>query len=208
MKYLTVIIFFAAIAVIFASRTKRRVQAPTKSDMHSWAMQTNILIDRYNNLNRVFAVNLSKMNNLAVLKEDAEALKEIGFTAERFDEAALKAKEALDLAVSSLSKEEAGLFPERLSEIEQCVEEMQTESDFLESIQVKDCRDELRNRSQEHADPKADDEFNFFCGCYTIEETEKRYKALVKAFHPDTGHGDEAYFQRLQNAYEEKRKSL
>lgn len=44
--------------------------------------------------------------------------------------------------------------------------------------------------------------FSFFEGCKTKAEADKRYKALAKAFHPDTGCGDENMFNKMKEEYD------
>lgn len=48
---------------------------------------------------------------------------------------------------------------------------------------------------------------SFFSGCHTKEEVAKRYKALVKVYHPDSGVGDEDTFKKIKDEYEKLRKS-
>lgn len=50
---------------------------------------------------------------------------------------------------------------------------------------------------------RKNNEMDFFVGCQTKEEIQRRYKALSKAYHPDVG-GDTETFQKLQNQYQEK----
>lgn len=42
----------------------------------------------------------------------------------------------------------------------------------------------------------------FFLGCNTEEELNKRYKSLCKVYHPDMPTGEEETFKRLNNEYE------
>ena len=44
-------------------------------------------------------------------------------------------------------------------------------------------------------------ENDFFKGCNTKEEYEKRYKALLKIYHPDSGCGNSEVFIKIQNQY-------
>lgn len=44
--------------------------------------------------------------------------------------------------------------------------------------------------------------FSFFEGCKTKAEADKRYRALAKAFHPDTGCGDESMFNKMKEEYD------
>lgn len=46
--------------------------------------------------------------------------------------------------------------------------------------------------------------YNFFKGCTTIEQCKKRYHALSRAFHPDTGNGDEEIMKKLNEEYDKK----
>lgn len=48
----------------------------------------------------------------------------------------------------------------------------------------------------------------FFAGCDTPDKLEKRYKALCKSYHPDTGCGDTETFTRMQKEYNERKKEL
>lgn len=48
----------------------------------------------------------------------------------------------------------------------------------------------------------------YFSGCNTLEKLDKRYKALCKAYHPDTEGGDEESFKVLQEEYERLKKAL
>ena len=43
---------------------------------------------------------------------------------------------------------------------------------------------------------------SFFEGCKTKIEADKRYRALAKAFHPDTGCGDENMFNKMKEEYD------
>lgn len=49
---------------------------------------------------------------------------------------------------------------------------------------------------------------SYFTGCNSIEEVEKRYKALAKVFHPDSQTGNDASFKQLQASYEEAKKKF
>jgi curved DNA-binding protein CbpA len=47
---------------------------------------------------------------------------------------------------------------------------------------------------------------DYFRGCKNKEETAKRYRLLSRAYHPDSGCGDETLFLELTAQYEEKMK--
>lgn len=62
-----------------------------------------------------------------------------------------------------------------------------------------------RHREENNNPVKAS---TYFSGCNTLEKLDKRYKALCKAYHPDTEGGDEESFKALQEEYERVKKSL
>ena len=54
---------------------------------------------------------------------------------------------------------------------------------------------ESRKSNKEHP-------MNFFQGCTSIEQAKLRHKNLCKAFHPDTGNGDDEMFREMEQEYE------
>lgn len=54
----------------------------------------------------------------------------------------------------------------------------------------------------------ADNSFDPFAGCHDMESLTKRYKNLVKQFHPDVANGDTEQLQWLNSRYEELRNQM
>ncbi len=50
--------------------------------------------------------------------------------------------------------------------------------------------------------------FNFFAGCSSLESADKKYKSLVKLYHPDNLDGDTAVLQEINAQYSEIKKRL
>ena len=50
--------------------------------------------------------------------------------------------------------------------------------------------------------------FNFFAGCTTLESATKKYKTLVKLYHPDNMDGDTAALQEINMQYNEIKRRL
>lgn len=44
--------------------------------------------------------------------------------------------------------------------------------------------------------------FNFFDGCNDAESVKKRYRDLIKTYHPDQGNGSESTLKQINNQYE------
>ena len=68
--------------------------------------------------------------------------------------------------------------------------------DFSRWFEQEENKEEYTNTS------KTSDNFSFFEGCRTKTEAGKRYRALAKAFHPDTGCGDENMFNKMKEEYD------
>lgn len=52
------------------------------------------------------------------------------------------------------------------------------------------------------AQPKTNSQAIFFKGCNTLESLNKRYKDLVKIYHPDSGNGNDKVFIEITEEYE------
>ena len=50
--------------------------------------------------------------------------------------------------------------------------------------------------------------FNFFAGCTTLDSANKKYKSLVKLYHPDNMDGDTSALQEINIQYNEIKKRL
>ncbi len=68
--------------------------------------------------------------------------------------------------------------------------------------------DSKHQRTQNQSKEFEISEEGFFLGCKTKDELEKRYKMLVKAFHPDTGYGDETLFKNMTAEYNKLKSNL
>ena len=55
-------------------------------------------------------------------------------------------------------------------------------------------------------DPAASSSFDFFAGCTNRESVDKKYKSLVKLYHPDNMDGDTAALQEINAQYAEAKK--
>lgn len=61
-----------------------------------------------------------------------------------------------------------------------------------------------RNTNKRTVQEKPKNDIHFFTGCNTREDVEKRYKGLVKVYHPDNASGNHDMFIRVQNEYKEQ----
>lgn len=56
--------------------------------------------------------------------------------------------------------------------------------------------------------PRQDIPVSFFQGCDTLESLNKRYKDLVKVYHPDSGNGNDKVFIEITEEYEKLKPSF
>ncbi len=61
-------------------------------------------------------------------------------------------------------------------------------------------------REQDTAGKAASSTFDFFAGCSSRESVDKKYKSLVKLYHPDNMDGDTAALQEINAQYAEAKK--
>ena len=86
------------------------------------------------------------------------------------------------------------------------------EFDDDENYEEEDSQEYIDWNSDDEEEGEYEDSVNpgsvFFAGCDTPDKLEKRYKALCKSYHPDTGCGDTETFTRMQKEYNERKKEL
>ena len=71
--------------------------------------------------------------------------------------------------------------------------------------------DEIDEQDDEYAgdeDVAPKSNASFFTGCSTIAEVNKRYKSLIKIYHPDNGSGDEDTIKEINIQYGEMKKKV
>ena len=79
-----------------------------------------------------------------------------------------------------------------------------SEDDYPE--EVYDSDNDYYDDSDDLADNRS--AFNFFAGCTTLESANKKYKSLVKLYHPDNMDGDTSALQEINVQYNEIKKRL
>jgi hypothetical protein len=74
---------------------------------------------------------------------------------------------------------------------------------------IENKRKKYSGRKQHLGDAHNDvSAFNFFAGCTTMESATKKYRSLVKLYHPDNLDGDTTALQEINAQYNEIKKRL
>ena len=79
---------------------------------------------------------------------------------------------------------------------------------YLEDKYYKDPEPEPHRRSRFLKKSSPEPSFNFFAGCTTLDSANKKYKSLVKLYHPDNMDGDTSALQEINIQYNEIKKRL
>ncbi len=88
-------------------------------------------------------------------------------------------------------------------------EEYLEDSEYDEEYEDEDGDQEYdRGRSQRGSLNNGSSAFNFFAGCNSRESADRKYKSLVKLYHPDNMDGDTAALQEINAQYAEVKKRL
>ena len=82
-------------------------------------------------------------------------------------------------------------------------EDFYEDEDYEDEDFEDDYDDPRRDRYRE---PVASSTFDFFAGCTSRESVDKKYKSLVKLYHPDNMDGDTAALQQINAQYAEAKK--
>ncbi len=85
-------------------------------------------------------------------------------------------------------------------------EDEEEDEDFEdEEYEDEDFEDDYDD-PKSHRDPAASSTFDFFACCTNRESVDKKYKSLVKLYHPDNMDGDTAALQEINAQYAEAKK--
>lgn len=88
-----------------------------------------------------------------------------------------------------------------IGEMERCLASIQTKNqDLLKLINNVLIQNHSDSTAKQH---NANFDESLFNGCHDKESLTKRYRNLMKTFHPDTGNGDVEMTQKIQHTYEE-----
>jgi hypothetical protein len=133
-------------------------------------------------------------------------------------------KQELKEEKSKFEQEKKAFYDEKISyESRQKIEKARFENEsHIFDMKLKILEEELRKMAAEREELRKEREYTeakrsevkntgdyvFFAGVYTEEGLKKRYKNLMKIYHPDNLDGDEATLIAIQEEYERLLKTL
>lgn len=166
----------------------------------------NRYITEYNNLQQQFTNQYNVKIAEAQTISDIQMMNELLSYNEDFDKYSAVLNQRLENIRGMLNDGQAKHVEDELSNLDEFYSKLKllisnlsyvsSNDDFSKWFEQEENKEEYTNTS------KTSDNFSFFEGCRTKTEADKRYRALAKAFHPDTGCGDKNMFNKMKEEYD------
>ena len=205
-RFIVYALFIAVIIIwlFMPSKKKTRKKKVVKDQMGNNPVmiidKTNALIDQMHNIRDSYAIKLNSLRADIVKCNDLDAMDAMSKNCTDMNHYCLKMDQLIE-DMNELAKDQMiELIEQKYYELLEISDAMECAKEQLQYIvpHKQTCEKEL-NETEDSAE---DQKIEYFHGCTTKEEIQKRYRALTKAFHPDTGFGDETSFQKMQKEYE------
>lgn len=163
----------------------------------------NKYITEYNNLQQQFTNQYNVKIAEAQTISDIQMIKEILLYNEDFDKYSAVLNQRLENIRGILNSGQAKHVENEFLSLDEFYSKLKLllsnlsyvssgNDDFSKWFEQEEDKEEYINTSKDSGS------LSFFEGCKTKTEADKRYRALAKAFHPDTGCGDEIMFTKMK----------
>ncbi len=199
----TLIIGLIADAVIYLIGTILTGHSPTAMILSRYAvlfpaMGHRINEKKYNKLLKQRSRELERMNNTDIFYDRRDAYQ---YPEEDLDENCEDYYESQD----DFEDVQDDYYDARQEYEAEYDDEDYDDSEYYEEEYTNNRR---RTRQQDSAPQTAAESFNFFAGCRTRESADRKYKQLVKLYHPDNMDGDTSALQEINVQYDRIKKEL
>ncbi len=216
-------ILWCLILIIYSLAKK-----PGKKSLIQEKQYLSELIDKYNETISQFNIQKAGAIYSAVFNKDSKSLHLIEEENSRFvaiSDLCMQNIEQLRDYVSNRKtkpcKEIRAVLVRQIAELSKSLKFMTRLRSSLQDKGKKTQTDENKNsnnskykdnqsqqKTTDNQKMSADAAEGYFLGCKNKDDLEKRYKMLVKAFHPDTGYGDETLFKNMNTEYNKLKNEL
>lgn len=172
--------------------------------LSQYVNKTNELIYQYNDLRNIFTLSAQEKREAILDCEDSESLQNLSEIEKQFNEAADRADGIINDIKDNLK--DGHCYPQAYKDLADQITFMDSYLKNMKDIIPEKHEHEWgRNSFASDEQPQAQGDTStedYFQGCNTKEEIDKRYRALCKVFHPDSSTGDTEAFKNLQKSYE------
>lgn len=166
----------------------------------------NRYVIEYNNLQQQFANQYNVRMTEAQTSNDMQIMKELLSYKEDFDKYSAVLNQRIENIREILNSGQAKHVEDELLNLDEFYSKLRlllsnlsyvnsSNDDFSKWFEQEE-KKEYKNVSN------VSEGLSFFKGCKTKAEANKRYRALAKAFHPDTDCGDETMFNKMKEEYD------
>lgn len=173
----------------------------------------NKYIQRYNSTLLKYEIEYKQAQNIVLKNMDSQSLNRLLKLADRFMDLFPLCAQIIGEIKNKIDSSEYDKLSfemiNHISEMEQLIDEIE---------KIKACSvnytEEFAKKTTEWAkdnEPKVVtniSSYSYFIGCNDIDSLNKRYRMLARAFHPDSGFGDKASFQKMNDEYEKCKNNI
>lgn len=158
--------------------------------------------DLFNKINN--AINIKQRE--IIIKNDITASRILNNQVEKINEISSDINDTLNEAKYYVEKYEYELALKKINLLNEYLLKTENYLNIINSIKVES-NVNYKEEKINFISKESSNEIDLFSNCNTLEDTDKRYKRLTVAFHPDNG-GDKDTFDKLTKEYERKRKEF
>ncbi len=197
--FVAALVLAAALAMLIPKKKKRtvRIRTPDRA-----AEYHNRMVQETDKVSALFARRLDMKQREAVLYHDAYAFRQLEHIVSKFDQGIEPVREKLSESVDRIKRGDDRGSREILDGLEKDLEALRGLYEALGTVSVNKQRVEDHTDRAPEPEPAPKGSASFFDGCKNQEEMVARYRALAKAFHPDSKGGDPGMFRLLKEEYD------
>ena len=194
---LIVAAFIAGVMVFEASSMRKDKKRRDRNEVLRALGSTDVLIGRYNRCLNEFKVIQEDVQSRIEKTKDLTALQKANAIIEEFDVSRKQVHDYLDGIDPDVITLAEIMARNDSADVQLC--NMEDAVKMLQKVRPvkKEPEEHLFDYSQ-----MVNDTRTYFSGCKSKDDVRARYKALVKAFHPDGGHGDADTLIKVKEEYE------
>lgn len=204
---MVILILMAAAAFFVFVITQKKPGDKGTNDAKSLSQfvnRTNDQINKYNNLRGIFALASQEKKEKILDCEDMESLEKLSGIEDAFNEKVDDADSVIEDIRNDLREGRA--YPGAYKRLSDDVTYMESYLNEIKNIipekHTHEWGRQAGNSQTGNSGSGDTSDTDYFEGCQTKADLDRRYKALCKVFHPDSTTGDTEAFKNLQRSYE------
>lgn len=192
---ITVCIIAVCMLLISVANANKKESEKVKEEF----IRANIFAEQYNNSWETFEKAYQAAKNKANTVNDVSVLMKLANINRSFEETAANVKGRLETLLTTTSAS-AKMQQENLL-VDGLLNDMETFIELVQQLRYE-CKQEYSTNSHEAPKISTNNSSGYFAGCTTKDDAAKRWRALCKIYHPDSGSGDEETFKIIRKEYD------